>query len=82
MYDHLRKGELVMSKEKSLVVNNIQSLEELISSVKEAQRIFSAYSQEQVDKIFTAAALAANKARIPLARWRLKKLVWELLKTR
>ena len=61
MYDYLRKGELVMSKEKSLVVNNIQSLEELISSVKEAQRIFSAYSQEQVDKIFTAAALAANK---------------------
>ena len=67
---------------KSLVVDNIQSLEELISSVKEAQRIFSTYSQEQVDKIFTAAALAANKARIPLARWLSKKLVWELLKTR
>ena len=61
MYDYLRKGELIMSKEKSLVVDNIQSLEELISSVKEAQRIFSTYSQEQVDKIFTAAALAANK---------------------
>lgn len=66
-----------MSKEKTLVVNNIQSLEELIGSVKEAQRIFSTYSQEQVDKIFTAAALAANKARIPLARWLLKKLAWE-----
>ena len=62
MYDYLRKGELIMSKEKSLVVDNIQSLEELIGSVKEAQRIFSTYSQEQVDKIFTAAALAANKA--------------------
>lgn len=62
-----------MSKEKSLVVNNIQSLEELISSVKEAQRIFSAYSQEQVDKIFTAAALAANKARIPLAKMAVKE---------
>ena len=49
MYDYLRKGELIMSKEKSLVVDNIQSLEELISSVKEAQRIFSTYSQEQVD---------------------------------
>lgn len=73
MYDYLRKGELVMSKEKSLVVNNIQSLEELISSVKEAQRIFSAYSQEQVDKIFTAAALAANKARIPLAKMAVKE---------
>ena len=62
-----------MSKEKSLVVDNIQSLEELISSVKEAQRIFSAYSQEQVDKIFTAAALAANKARIPLAKMAVKE---------
>ena len=81
MYDYLRKGELIMSKEKSLVVDNIQSLEELISSVKEAQRIFSTYSQEQVDKIFTAAALAANKEYL-LPRWLLKKLVWELLKTR
>lgn len=62
-----------MSKEKSLVVDNIQSLEELISSVKEAQRIFSTYSQEQVDKIFTAAALAANKARIPLAKMAVKE---------
>ena len=44
MYDYLRKGELIMSKEKSLVVDNIQSLEELISSVKEAQRIFSTLS--------------------------------------
>ena len=73
MYDYLRKGELIMSKEKSLVVDNIQSLEELISSVKEAQRIFSTYSQEQVDKIFTAAALAANKARIPLAKMAVKE---------
>ena len=39
-----------MNKEKTLVVDNIQSLEALISSVKEAQRIFSTYSQEQVDK--------------------------------
>ena len=62
-----------MNKEKTLVVDNIQSLEELISSVKEAQRIFSTYSQEQVDKIFTAAALAANKARIPLAKMAVKE---------
>ena len=62
-----------MNNEKSLVVDNIQSLEELISSVKEAQRIFSTYSQEQVDKIFTAAALAANKARIPLAKMAVKE---------
>ena len=62
-----------MNKEKALVVDNIQSLEELISSVKEAQRIGSTYSQEQVDKILTAAALAANKARIPLAKMAVKE---------
>ncbi|MDR3186273.1 MAG: bifunctional acetaldehyde-CoA/alcohol dehydrogenase [Christensenellaceae bacterium] len=39
-----------------------------IAEVREAQRLFATYSQEQVDKIFFAAALAANKARIPLAR--------------
>ncbi len=64
---------IIMNKEKSLIVDNIQSLEDLISSVKEAQRIFSTYSQEQVDKIFTAAALAANKARIPLAKMAVKE---------
>ena len=36
--------------------------------VRKAQQIFSTYTQEQVDKIFTAAAIAANQARIPLAK--------------
>lgn len=39
-----------------------------IAVVREAQRKFSTYSEEQVDKIFLAAATAANKMRIPLAR--------------
>ena len=50
------------------IVDTVEALEERLAGVWEAQRIFAAYTQEQVDKIFTAAALAANKARIPLAK--------------
>ena len=50
------------------IVDSTEKLEEAINRVKEAQRIFAGYSQEQVDKIFLAAASAANKARIVLAR--------------
>ena len=50
------------------IVDTVEALEERLAGVREAQRIFAAYTQEQVDKIFTAAALTANKARIPLAK--------------
>ncbi|MDR1196591.1 MAG: bifunctional acetaldehyde-CoA/alcohol dehydrogenase [Endomicrobium sp.] len=50
------------------VVDNPEALEELIRRVKSAQAVFASYSQEQVDKIFKAAAVAANQARIPLAK--------------
>ena len=53
---------------KSPIVDNVDSLMELFNKTREAQRKFSAYSQEQVDKIFKAAALAANKMRLPLAK--------------
>ncbi|MDD3155207.1 MAG: bifunctional acetaldehyde-CoA/alcohol dehydrogenase [Victivallaceae bacterium] len=43
-------------------------LEALIAKVKAAQEVFANYTQEQVDKIFQAAALAANEQRIPLAQ--------------
>jgi acetaldehyde dehydrogenase/alcohol dehydrogenase len=49
-------------------VDSVEALEKTIQEVKAAQKIFSTYTQEQVDKIFTAAAIAANKARIPLAK--------------
>ena len=39
-----------------------------MAAMKEAQKLFAAYTQEQVDKIFKAAATAADKARIPLAK--------------
>lgn len=51
-----------------LVVQDEQSLNELIEKVREAQKKYATYSQEQVDKIFRAAAMAADKARIPLAK--------------
>ncbi len=52
----------------SNVVETLDQLEVLISKVKKAQKIFATYSQEQVDTIFKAAAAAADKARIPLAK--------------
>ena len=45
-----------------------EALEAAIARVREAQRLYASYTQEQVDKIFLAAATAANQARIPLAR--------------
>ena len=50
------------------LVENVETLEAKIAEVREAQKIFATYTQEQVDKIFKAAAIAANKARIPLAK--------------
>ena len=56
-----------MNKE-YLRVDSIETLEEAILKVRQAQEEYSKFSQEQVDKIFQAAAIAANKARIPLAK--------------
>ena len=50
------------------IVDSLEKFEQLLSRVREAQKVFSTYTQEQVDKIFLAAAIAANKARIPLAK--------------
>jgi acetaldehyde dehydrogenase/alcohol dehydrogenase len=49
-------------------VTNIEELEVLIQKVKAAQEKYATYTQEQVDYIFKKAALAANTARIPLAK--------------
>lgn len=50
------------------IVDSVEKLEEAISHTRNAQKIFATYTQEQVDKIFLAAASAANKARISLAK--------------
>ena len=50
------------------IVDNVEALEAKLKSMREAQAKFAEYTQEQVDKIFYEAAMAANKARIPLAK--------------
>ena len=50
------------------IVDSVERLEEEIAAVRAAQKKFATYTQEQVDKIFAAAAMAANKMRIPLAK--------------
>ena len=49
-------------------VDSIEALQHTIEIVRKAQKEFSKYTQEQVDKIFQAAAIAANQNRIPLAK--------------
>ena len=52
-----------MAKKKDVVpvfVDNEEALEAKMQAMREAQKIFATYTQEQVDKIFYAAAVAAN----------------------
>ena len=55
------------------IVDSVEKLEEALVRVREAQKIFATYTQEQVDKIFLAAASAANKERISLAKMAVKE---------
>ncbi|MCM1488058.1 MAG: bifunctional acetaldehyde-CoA/alcohol dehydrogenase [Firmicutes bacterium] len=59
-----------MKKQKAVpaIVDSVESLEAKIAQVRAAQEKFASYSQEQVDAIFKAAAVAANTQRIPLAK--------------
>ena len=49
-------------------IDSVESMERAFTRLREAQKEFSTFSQEQVDAIFLAAATAANQARIPLAK--------------
>ncbi len=51
-----------------ILVDNVDALMAKIQEIRAAQAKFATYTQEQVDKIFKAAAIAANHARIPLAK--------------
>ncbi|NLM74680.1 MAG: bifunctional acetaldehyde-CoA/alcohol dehydrogenase [Clostridiaceae bacterium] len=50
------------------ITDSVDKLQIVLDTVREAQKKFATYTQEQVDKIFLAAASAANKQRIPLAK--------------
>ena len=56
-----------------VLIDSVEKLEKEINAVREVQKTFATYSQEQVDKIFLAAASAANKERIPLAKMAVKE---------
>ncbi len=57
-----------MSDDRYTVIDNVESFEKKLAQVRRAQAKYALYSQEQVDAIFRAAALAANNRRIPLAK--------------
>ena len=65
--------EMNMAKQKEAavvptVVDSVETLEAKMKAMREAQKVFATFTQEQVDKIFYEAAMAANKQRIPLAK--------------
>lgn len=55
-------------KKKEVLLDSPEALEEKLAKMRKAQKEYSHFTQEEVDKIFRAAAIAANKARIPLAK--------------
>ena len=55
-------------KQATAIIDNVEALEAKMTAMREAQKVFATYTQEQVDAIFLAAATAANQARIPLAK--------------
>ncbi len=57
-----------MKEQKRVPIDSVEALEKALVRVRAAQKEYSTYTQEQVDRIFLAAAIAANKARIPLAK--------------
>ena len=67
----MAKKETAKTVEKTVntgFIDNVEALEAKMKEMREAQKVFATFTQEQVDKIFYEAAMAANKARIPLAR--------------
>ena len=59
--------------QETITVTSVETLAARMKQMREAQRVFASMTQEQVDRIFFAAAMAANKARIPLAKMAVKE---------
>ncbi len=64
----LRNKKRKVTKMENTIIDNADALYAKITEMKKAQSKFAEFTQEQVDKIFFKAAMAANKARIPLAK--------------
>lgn len=54
-----------MSEKNIMIVDTVEALEKRIEEVREAQRIFSTYSQEQVDKIFGSCGTRCQQSKNP-----------------
>lgn len=65
-----------MSKQKHQIIDSVESLETAIKKLRDTQKIFSNYTQDEVDKIFLATATAACKARYISQNWQYRKQVW------
>ena len=65
---HAEKMHAVPVSEKPKEMTDVEKLQQKIARMREAQKAFAVFTQEQVDKIFFEAAMAANKQRIPLAK--------------
>ena len=57
-----------MEMKRNAIVDSVDALHQALARIRQAQRVFATYTQEQVDKIFLAAASAADRARISLAK--------------
>ena len=57
-----------MENQKYPITDSPETLEALLARTRAAEEIYAHYTQEQVDAIFKAAAIAANQARLPLAK--------------
>lgn len=62
------KAKVISEDIKEETMTAAQMLEKKLEDMRKAQKVFAAFTQEQVDKIFFEASMAANKARIPLAK--------------
>lgn len=67
------KMQAVPVSEKPKEMTDVEKLQQKIARMREAQKAFAVFTQEQVDKIFFEAAMAANKQRIPLAKMALEE---------
>ena len=63
-----KENAINIAADNNNVIDTVDALLSKMEKMREAQRIFATYTQEQVDKIFFAASVAANKQRIPLAK--------------
>ena len=64
------------------IIDSVEGLNAKMAAMREAQKIFATYTQEQVDKIFFAAAARPTRCGFLWQRWLWKRPVWALWKTR